>query len=198
MDSVVPAPREELTTARIDPIVRDAAEGDAHAVHVLATMITPVVTRYCRAKLGRRDFGYISADDVAQDICVAVLQALPQYRDRGGSFLFLVRAIASNKVADAFRLVARERSLPTPVVPDTFDDGNEPEHHLLNAEAGDRLHDLLGQLSPLQHDIVVLRVVVGLSARETADVLGLSPANVRTSQHRALARLRRSTTPEAW
>ncbi len=184
-------PAPTLTVEQIDPVVRDAAEGDIPARHTLARMIAPVVTRYCHAKLGRRDFGYLCADDVAQDICVAVLQALPHYHDRGGSFLFVVRAIASNKVADAFRLLARERSRPTPDPPErSSDDRDDPEPRSLNAELGRELNRLLRQLPTRQRDILLLRVVAGLSTRETARALGLSPANVRTSQHRALARLR--------
>ncbi|EHR60424.1 RNA polymerase sigma factor ShbA [Saccharomonospora cyanea] len=186
-----PLPDPALTAAQIDPVVHDAVEGDALAVHTLTRMIAPVVTQYCRARLGRRDFGYICADDVAQDICVAVLQALPHYHDRGGSFLFVVRAIASNKVADAFRLLARERSRPTPDLPERSDDGrDDPEPRSINAELGRELGRLLRRLPSRQRDILVLRVVVGLSARETGEALGLSPANVRTSQHRALSRLR--------
>ncbi|RBM15957.1 RNA polymerase subunit sigma [Prauserella sp. PE36] len=180
----------QLTKAELDPVVRSAAAGDQFAVHKLITMITPIITRYCRARLGRRDLSYVSADDVAQETCVAVLKALPSYQDRGGSFLYLVHAIASNKVSDAFRLVSRERSDPTPDVPEQNGGDNEPERRALNTDLGHRLNGLLGFLSNNQREIVILRIVVGLSAGETADALGLSPANVRTSQHRALARLR--------
>ncbi|MBK1786481.1 RNA polymerase sigma factor ShbA [Prauserella cavernicola] len=182
--------QQQLTKAELDPVVQAAAAGDDSAVATLLTMITPIVTRYCRARLGRRDLSYVSADDVAQETCVAVLRALPTYQDRGGSFLFLVHAIASNKVSDAFRLVSRERSDPTPEVPEPGIGDNEPERRALNTDLGHRLNTLLARLSHNQREIVILRIVVGLSAGETAEALGLSPANVRTSQHRALARLR--------
>lgn len=193
--SAPPVDSAFLTTAQIDPVVHDAAHGDAAAVRALTRLIAPAIRRYCRSRLGRRDLGYVCADDVAQDICVAVLQALPHYRDRGGSFLFVVRAIASNKVADAFRRAARERSHPTPDPPDVpVDDRDDPERRLVNADLGHELGRLLRQLPRRQRDILVLRVVVGLSASETARALGLSPGNVRTSQHRALARLRSLAT----
>ncbi|MFC4001386.1 RNA polymerase sigma factor ShbA [Prauserella oleivorans] len=181
---------EPLSKAELDPVVRAAADGDQFAVNTLLTMITPVVTRYCRARLGRRDLSYVSADDVAQETCVAVLRALPSYQDRGGSFLYLVHAIASNKVSDAFRLVSRERSDPTADVPEPGTAENEPERTMLNLDLGHRLRNLLSCLPRNQRDILILRFVVGLSAGETAEALGLSSANVRTSQHRALTRLR--------
>ena len=59
-------------------------------------------------------------------------------------------------------------------------------------ECGD--HDRPGAaldiLSPRQREIIRLRVVVGLSAAETAERLGMAPAAVRIAQHRALSRLR--------
>jgi RNA polymerase sigma-70 factor, ECF subfamily len=49
---------------------------------------------------------------------------------------------------------------------------------------------LLDNLSQRQREIIRLRVVVGLSARETADRLGMAPAAVRRAQHTALDLLR--------
>ncbi|NIJ13226.1 RNA polymerase sigma-70 factor (ECF subfamily) [Saccharomonospora amisosensis] len=204
MDSVViatesiPTPTEQLPRQRdnplrrpdIDRVVSEAVQGDSAAVRQLIALITPIITRYCRARLGLRDLAYVSADDVAQEICFAVLRALPNYQDRGGSFLFLVHAIASNKVSDAYRLLSRDHSEPTPEVPEPIVRDNEPERHALNTDLGHRLNQLLARLPSTQREILILRVVVGLSAAETAQALGLSPANVRTSQHRALTRLR--------
>jgi RNA polymerase sigma-70 factor (ECF subfamily) len=43
----------------------------------------------------------------------------------------------------------------------------------------------------------LLRVVVGLSAEETAEAVGSTPGAVRVAQHRALARLRRTLSAES-
>lgn len=49
---------------------------------------------------------------------------------------------------------------------------------------------LLDLLPPRQREIMRLRVVVGLSAQETAERLGMAPSAVRLAQHTALDRLR--------
>ena len=49
-----------------------------------------------------------------------------------------------------------------------------------------------------QREILVLRVVVGLSAEETAEAVGSTPGAVRVAQHRALARLRKSMPRRRW
>lgn len=179
-----------LTKEELDPLVRAAAREEPRAVEGLLAALQPVVARYCRAKLGSRDLSYLSADDIAQEVCMAVLKALPQYQDRGGSFLYLVHAIASNKVADAFRTVSRDRCEPVPEVPERTGGDNEPEKYALGIDLNARLVELLSKLPPVQREIIILRVAVGLSAAETAEAVGLKPGNVRTTQHRALAKLR--------
>ncbi len=52
------------------------------------------------------------------------------------------------------------------------------------------VREVLDSLPPLQRDIVLLRVIGGLSVEETARIVGRRPGAVRTAQHRALARLR--------
>lgn len=183
-----------LTKEELDPAVRDAATGDPAAVARLIAMITPVAVRYCRARLGGRDLSYLSADDVAQEVCLAVLHALPNYQDRGGSFLYLVHAIASNKVADAYRLVSRDRSDPVAELPERPLTDNEPEKWVLDTDLGARLSKLIATLPPLQQEILTLRLIVGLSAGETAEALGISAGNVRVTQHRALTKLRAMIT----
>ncbi|WP_435154891.1 RNA polymerase sigma factor ShbA [Amycolatopsis sacchari] len=183
-----------LTKEELDPAVKEAAGGDPVAVSRLIALITPVAVRYCRARLGGRDLSYLSADDVAQEVCLAVLHALPNYQDRGGSFLYLVHAIASNKVADAYRLVSRDRSDPVAELPERPLTDNEPEKRVLDGDLGDRLNKLLATLPPLQQEILTLRLIVGLSANETAEALGISAGNVRVTQHRALTKLRAMIT----
>jgi RNA polymerase sigma-70 factor (ECF subfamily) len=48
----------------------------------------------------------------------------------------------------------------------------------------------LEALPPAQREILVLRIVLGLSAEETALRVGTTPGAVRVAQHRALSRLR--------
>jgi RNA polymerase sigma-70 factor (ECF subfamily) len=183
-----------LTKEELDPAVKEAATGDPAAIAKLISMITPVAVRYCRARLGGRDLSYLSADDVAQEVCLAVLHALPNYQDRGGSFLYLVHAIASNKVADAYRLVSRDRSDPVAELPERPLTENEPEKRVLDVDLGARLNKLVSTLPPLQQEILTLRLIVGLSANETAEALGISAGNVRVTQHRALGKLRAMIT----
>ncbi|WP_158843054.1 sigma-70 family RNA polymerase sigma factor [Saccharothrix deserti] len=180
-----PAPDE------LDDRVRAAVAGDRGAVASVLTAVRPLVVRYCRARVGRQERSFTSADDVAQEVCLAVLTALPTYRDHGRPFLAFVYGIAAHKVADAHRAALRNRAEPVPEVPDGPDEQVGPEQHALRVELSHKVAELLRVLPEKQREILVLRVVVGLSAEQTADAVDSSPGAVRVAQHRALTRLRR-------
>lgn len=192
----LPRPAGQLSKELLDPLVTAAKTGDPVAVHTLLAVVKPALVRYCRARMGGRDLSYLSADDVAQEACLAVFKILPVYEDRGGSFLYLVRAIAAHKVADAFRAVSRDRSDPVPELPEIGGARNDPENHMLDVDLGARLGRLVAMLPRIQQEVLTLRIVVGLTATETAAALGLTPGNVRVKQHRALTKLRELAQPE--
>jgi RNA polymerase sigma-70 factor (ECF subfamily) len=180
------------TTDVPDELVAAAMAGDRQAVGRVLTIIRPLVVRYCRARLGAPDRSSASADDVAQEVCLAVLTALPGYRVQGKPFLAFVYGIAAHKVIDAHRASARNRSEPVADIPDSMEAGDGPEQRALRLELSGEMGRLLDQLPDKQREILVLRVVVGLSAEETAEAVGSTPGAVRVAQHRALARLRKN------
>jgi RNA polymerase sigma-70 factor, ECF subfamily len=182
--------------AGINALIGAAVGGDASAIAGLIASIQPMVVRYCRARVGRQERSYASADDVAQEVCIAVLTALPSYRDQGRPFLAFVYGIAAHKVADAHRSAARNRSEPVPEIPDLSDLVDGPEQHVMRGELSGRMARLLATLPAKQREILVLRVVVGLTAEEAADAVGSTPGAVRVAQHRALTRLRKSLKTE--
>ncbi len=187
------SPPEGETDARtmIDTLVTGAVGGDARARDDLLALIHPLVLKYCRARLGRQESLMGSADDVAQDVCMAVVGALPNYQLKGLSFRAFVYGIAAHKVTDAFRAIGRNRAEPVADLPDGPVTADGPEHRLLAAEMSARLGKLLAHLTPRQREVLVLRLAVGLSAEETAQAVRSTPGAVRVTQHRALGRLRK-------
>ncbi|MFD7654867.1 sigma-70 family RNA polymerase sigma factor [Actinosynnema sp. NPDC059797] len=178
--------------------VREAVAGDRVAAARLLEIVRPLVVRYCRARVGRQERSFTSADDVAQEVCLAVLTSLPTYRDHGRPFLAFVYGIAAHKVADAHRAALRNRAEPVPEVPDAPDDSADPERWALREELSRKLGELLRVLPDKQQEILLLRVVVGLSAEQTAAVVGATPGAVRVAQHRALTRLRKEVERSPW
>src|SRR5262245_46551543 len=166
-----------------------AADGQPAAIESLLRQIRPMVLRYCRARLGRISGHHHVADDVAQEVCIALVSALPRYRDMGRPFTSFVYGIASHKVADAVRSAAN-LAIPTEYLPDAPDDRPGPEETAVTFLEAERARGLLDRLPDQQRDLLVLRLLAGLTAQETGNELGMSAGAVRVAQHRALARLR--------
>ena len=150
----------------------------------LLAVVRPHVVRYCRA-LGPPNRPP-SADDVAQDVCLAVLRGLSRYRFEGKPFLAFVHGIAAHKVIDAHRASSRTSLLPDDGIPDVEDVSEGLEQHALRAELSGELRRLLDELPEAQREILVLVVALGLSAAETAATVGSTPGAVRVAQHRGL------------
>jgi RNA polymerase sigma-70 factor (ECF subfamily) len=68
--------------------------------------------------------------------------------------------------------------------------GTSPSHRLLRDEIRERVREALAALAPHDREILVLRYLEGLTTAETASVLGLSGAAVKSRHMRAIVRLR--------
>jgi RNA polymerase sigma-70 factor, ECF subfamily len=179
-----------ISGERLDAVVAEAVAGNRDALREVLETIRPIVVRYCRARVGATERSGLSADDVAQEVCLAAITALPRYKDQGRPFLAFVYGIAAHKVADAHRAAGRNRAEPTEVIPERFSLEAGPEQMALDNESSARMNKLLAILPEKQREILILRVVVGMSAEETAEAVGSTPGAVRVAQHRALARLK--------
>lgn len=149
--------------ADLDPLAAAAALGDRTALQDLLCVVEPLIVRYCRARVGPR---HPAADDVARRACLAVLGPLHGYPDDRQPFLAVVYAAAARAVTDAWR------------------------RGLVQGAAAHPPGSNLEMLPPEQREILILRVVAGLSADETAAAVGSPVGAVRIAQHRALTRLR--------
>jgi RNA polymerase sigma-70 factor (ECF subfamily) len=175
--------------ASLRDLTVQARQGQPAAIDSLLRQLRPMILRYCRARLGRFSGQYQAADDVAQEVCIALLTALPRYRDMGRPFASFVFGIAAHKVADAMRGAA-SLAIPTEDLPDAPDDRPGPEEAAVASLEAERARQLLALLPPQQRELLGLRMLAGLTAQETGNELGMSAGAVRVAQHRALARLR--------
>jgi RNA polymerase sigma-70 factor (ECF subfamily) len=180
-----------------DELIVRATAGDVRARTCLLAAVRPLALRYGRACLRRRDEALCSPEDIAQEVCIAIMGALPTYRPERGSFHGLVRTIAQHKAVDAYRAAHRDRCSPTADPPDTHVDVEGPEHRVLSAERQEYFGRLLATLPAWQRQVIELRVVVGLSAEETAQMVGGTAGAVRVTQHRVLKYLRRRLEADA-
>ncbi|GAA1176421.1 sigma-70 family RNA polymerase sigma factor [Corynebacterium glaucum] len=181
---------EQGNDDELKELVPLAAGGDQRALRDVLRIIYPQVVRYTRARIGGGRMP--TAEDVAQEICLAVATSIHKYEDLGRPFMAFVYGIAFNKVADAHRALFRDKLTPTEDVPDSVAAGGTPEDFALEVDGSNEIRALLDLLGDKARDIIVLRVFVGLSAEETAEAVGSTPGAVRVAQHRAITKLRKA------
>ena len=188
-------PMDTTDAGGLQELATRALTGDQGAVADLLAAVRRLVHRYCRAKLGRLPGADHAAEDAAQEVCIAVLTALPRYKDTGRPFEAFVYRIAANKVADAQRASYRA-PVPTEAVPDAATTEPGPEQLALDTFDAETVGRLLDTLPPKLREIITLRVGAGMSAEETGRALDMTAGAVRVAQHRAMQKLRKTAAED--
>lgn len=124
------------------------------------------------------------AEDALQEALLRAWRSLPRFEGRGSLRSWLYR-IATNASIDQLR------RRPEATIPVEQADRAEPADHFERRESVDRVVAAVGVLTRGQQEVLVLRDVFGLSAREAADVLDVTVASANSSLQRARATLRR-------
>ena len=171
-----------MTTVEDFPDVLLAAQSGADwAIGVLFTAHNPMLVRFLEGRA--RGFG----DDLAQEVWIAAARNLRTFTGDESAFRSWLFSIARSKVIDHGRRSTRRPSTPTdPHVMEATSATQTSEDRVTAREAID---ELVAGLSDEHADIVLLRVVAGLSVEEVAAIVGKRPGAVRVAQHRALRRV---------
>lgn len=132
-------------------------------------------------------------EDLLQDICVAIWQALPRFRGEASERTFVFR-IAHNRGLSA---LARRPAAATALeeASDLVDPALDPESAAAGRQRSQRLLAAM-QTLPLGLRQVLSLTLEGLSQREIAEVLGISENNVAVRVTRGRQALRRALGEE--
>lgn len=163
-----------------------AAQRDPAAFAILYRRYIERVYGYCFYLLG----DHHDAEDATERTFLAALDAIDRFRDEGATFRAWLFRIAHNQLANALRSRARHRATPLDSIPEPLVDA-DPAGLVGRAEEQRRMRRAIEALPEDRRQVVVLRFVDGLSAREIGAVLGRTPGAVRVLQHRALRDLER-------
>jgi RNA polymerase sigma-70 factor (ECF subfamily) len=158
--------------------------------------LAPSVIGYLRAR------GAGDPEDLAGEVFLQVVRDLKDFAGGERDFRAWVFVIARHRLADEWRRAERrpvQLSRELPPEARVSDDAEEPA---LRRAAFDRVLRVLGELTPDQQEVLLLRVVGDLAVDEVARVVGKSSGAVKALQRRGLeaARLalsREGVTPSA-
>jgi RNA polymerase sigma-70 factor, ECF subfamily len=170
-----------------DPDLADvrASQADRRAFGTLYRRYLDRVYGYAFYLLG----DHHDAEDVTERTFLAALAAIGAFRDEGASFRAWLFRIAHNQAANALRSRGRQSADSLDLVEHPSAPGSDPAAVVGAADEARTLRRALGALSTDRRQVLVLRFVDGLSAREIGAVLGRSEGAVRVLQHRALREL---------
>ncbi len=135
------------------------------------------------------------AEDLTQETFARAVRALPAFRGES-SLLTWLTSIARNVVLDRFRAIARSRETgwdegddsSLEAVPDPAP--TPPADALERNESGACIQACVDVLPASERQVIELHDMLGLTAREIAEMLGASPGAIKTRLHRARAKLR--------
>jgi RNA polymerase sigma-70 factor, ECF subfamily len=155
--------------------------GDERAFGALWRWLHPPLVRWLAVVAGE------DADDIASEVWLAVARHIDGFEGDDQQFTSWVFTIARRRVIDG----ARRRSRRPPSRSLEGVDAVDPTTAAALAAAEDleATLSLLRGLTPDQREVVALRVIVGMSVAETAEVVGKSIAAVRVLCHRGLRSL---------
>ncbi|SDW04870.1 RNA polymerase, sigma subunit, SigX [Alicyclobacillus hesperidum] len=136
------------------------------------------VYRYGRLTLGTEDDAY----DVVQETFLRAIRGWPRFRREASEQTWLLQ-IARNVMYDKFRRRRSEQRVMQFAQIHQTKWQDAIDHSLVIESAIRKLRESYRQ-------VVILRHVEGLNVEETAQVLGWSENKVRSTTHRALAKLR--------
>ena len=164
-------------------LMRSAMSGDSAAYHRLLKAITPVLRAAARRGLSRAGQPIDQAEDIVQDILLAVHLKRHTW-DATAPFAPWLFAIARNKLIDALRRRGKRIFV-------NIDDFSEPLADAVPEETASPT-EVAAQLKTLparQRDVLQSIAVESASIRDTAQKFSMSEGAVRVALHRGLASL---------
>lgn len=159
-------------------------DGDADAHHRLLVDLSHRLRGHFRSRLMRFNRGPTEAEDLVQEVLLAVHTRRDTY-DRSQLFTPWLYAIARYKLLDYLRRTkASVKDIPV-------DDAEHliAQNDLDDVESAYDLEYLLATLQPKPRSAIRYMKLQGLSVRETAAKTGMSESAVKVSVHRGLKAL---------
>ncbi|MER5417921.1 RNA polymerase sigma factor [Streptomyces virginiae] len=164
-----------------EPLIVAAQRGDLDAVTALVSGSHPNVRKFAYSLCASPE----DAEDAAQEALIILYRRIGMLRASGALASWMFR-IVRNECLRRARLLPRERT----VLPDTSEAVMSAEDEVLERLEAARVARAIAALPADQRRVLIMRDIQGYSGRMAANVLGLSPAAMKSRLHRARAALR--------
>lgn len=183
-------------------LARLVAKRDVYAIRLVTTRNNQRLFRAAWSIL--KD--HADAEDAVQSAYLHAFAAIDTFEGRSSLSTWLTR-IVINEALGRRRAADRKRAQLENASVTILDDyreqlmrgstsGASPDAEYLRVQLKELLEGAVQQLPDEFRPVFVLREIEGMTVEETADVLGIIPATVKTRLHRAKGKLRQILAPE--
>jgi len=164
--------------------VLSAAQEDAPwAYERLYRWLSPAVCGYLRMQ------GAADPEDLTSEVFLGAFRGIGAFAGDEAQFRSWVFTIAHRRLTDERRGRGCRPSLTDAALPDVA--GGDVEEEALRRLSAERVRALCRGLAPDQADVLLLRLVSGLTVEAVAGIVGKSPGAVKALQRRGLCALRK-------
>lgn len=169
-----------------DPVLEAARTGAEWAWRALYLDLAPGVVRYARASR------VPDPEDVVGEVFLRAVRGLASFEGNEAAFRAWLFTLERNLIVDEGRRIVRRRTEPVPAeVLAEIAPAGDAEAEAMRALAADRVRFVLTHLTPDQRDVLLLRILGGLTIEEIAKVVGKRAGAVKALQSRGIAAIRR-------
>jgi RNA polymerase sigma-70 factor (ECF subfamily) len=162
-----------------------AQAGQQWAFERLYGGYAPAVAGYLRIQGGS------DPDGLTNEVFFGAFSAITTFRGDEDGFRSWLFTIAHRRLTDDRRRAGRQPQ-PAGSGPDPEAvGGGDVEDEALRRLSVERVRSLCERLAPDQRDVLLLRMVAGLSIEQTAEALGKTETAIKALQRRALGAVRR-------
>ena len=169
--------------------VLSAAQADAPwAYEQLYRSLSPAVCGYLRLR------GAADPDDLTSEVFLGAFRGIGSFSGDEEQFRAWVFTIAHRRLTDERRAVACRPRPADCELPDR--PGGDVEEEALRRLSAERVRALCTGLAGDQGDVLLLRLVSGLTVDAVAGILGKTPGAVKALQRRGVAAIRRQLERE--
>lgn len=152
--------------------------------------LAPSVTGYLRAQ------GAAEPEDLAADVFLQAVKGVKRFQGNGAAFRSWIFCIAHNKLIDDSRYRKRRPVEPVAEPAEANRSSQGVEEQVLVHLAEERVKELLGHLTTDQRNVLLLRILGGLTVDEVARALGKNSPAIKALQRRGLACLKREISSQ--
>jgi RNA polymerase sigma factor (sigma-70 family) len=172
-------------------VLAAARTGAEWAWSELYRHLAPTVLGYLRLR------GAPDPEDTLGEVFLQVVTGLDKFDGGEAEFRTWVMSLAHRRAIDAYRRAARRPAVPVgDALVDLAGGIEDVEAQGLDRLQAARALRVIRTLSPDQQDVLLLRLVAGLTGEEVAEVLGKRVTAVKALQRRGLAALRKKLSDQ--